>query len=162
MNELVVKYFGEADTKTQHDRAQAVVKAAALGEIMSAVLSFGVIVLLAPLAASKLADDPTTTRLFIIYGTIVLANFATETSTGVLQVTNKFRNQAILNLVSSVMTASVIAWAFFAKRGLMEVMAAYLLGKFSLASAPPFWAGAKCRKSMGRAGSRLLFLTCRR
>ncbi len=132
MNELVVKYFGEADTRGQHERAQAVVKAAALGEIMSALLSYGVIVLLAPFAASKLADDPTTTRLFMIYGTIVLANFATETSTGVLQVTNKFKNQAILNLVSSVMTASVITWAFFAKQGLMEVMVAYLIGKFIL------------------------------
>jgi O-antigen/teichoic acid export membrane protein len=132
MNELVVKYFGEANTKGQSDRAQAVVKAAALGEIFSALLSFGVIVLAAPYAASNLADDPSTTRLFIIYGTIVLANFATETATGILQVTNKFKNQAILNLVSSVMTASIITWAFFAKRGLMEVMAGYLLGKFLL------------------------------
>lgn len=132
MNELVVKYFGEADTKGQSERAQAVVKAAALGEILSALLSFGVIVLVAPFAASNLADDPTTAHLFIIYGTIVLANFATETSTGVLQVTNKFKNQAILNLLSSLMTASVITWAFFAKRGLMEVMAGYLVGKFLL------------------------------
>jgi O-antigen/teichoic acid export membrane protein len=132
MNELVVKYFGESDTKGQSDRAQAVIKAAALGEILSALLSFGVIVLAAPYAASNLADDPSTTNLFIIYGTIVLANFATETATGILQVTNKFKNQAILNLVSSVMTASIITWAFFAKRGLMEVMAGYLMGKFLL------------------------------
>lgn len=132
MNELVVKYFGEADTKGQHERAQAVVKAAALGELFSAGLSFVLIVLLAPLAAARLADDPSTTRLFILYGTIVLANFATETATGVLQATNKFRNQAILNLISSVAIASIIAWAFFARRGLKEVMAAYLIGKFIL------------------------------
>lgn len=132
MNELVVKYFGGADTKGEHEKAQAVVKAAALGEFISALLSFGVILIFAPYAASNLADDPTTARLFMIYGTIVLANFATEASTGVLQVTNKFKNQAILNLVSNVLTASIIVWAFFAKRGLAEVMMAYMLGKFVL------------------------------
>lgn len=132
MNELVVKYFGEAATREEDERAMAVVKAAALGESLSALFSFVVILLLAPYAAEKLADDPSTTRLFMIYGTIVLANFATETSTGILQVTNKFKNQAILNLVSSMVIASIIVWAFFAKRGIMEVMAAYLLGKFIL------------------------------
>ena len=33
---------------------------------------------------------------------MIQANFATETSTGILQVRNKFRNQAIVNLVSSI------------------------------------------------------------
>ena len=132
MNELVVKYFGEANTQDQHERAAAVIKAAVLGETLSAILSFLVITLLAPYAAEKLADDPATTRLFIIYGTIVLANFATETSTGILQVTNKFKNQAIFNLISSIMTATIIVWAFFAKRGIHEIMAAYLAGKFIL------------------------------
>ena len=150
MNELVVKYFGGADTKGEHEKAQAVVKAAALGEFISALLSFGVILIFAPYAASNLADDPTTARLFMIYGTIVLANFATEASTGVLQVTNKFKTKPSLNLVSNVLTASIIVWAFFAKRGLAEVMMAYMLGKFVPAWAPRRSAGGKCRKIRGR------------
>ena len=130
MNELVVKYFGEAALQQKPERAAAVVKAALLGETISAVLSFIVIIFLAPLAASKLADDTATTNLFILYGTMVLANFATETSMGILQVRNKFKNQAVINLVGSILTAAIIVWAFFAKKGLMEVMAAYLVGKF--------------------------------
>ena len=130
MNELVVKYFGEAALQQKPERAAAVVKAALLGETISAVLSFIVIIFLAPLAASKLADDAATSNLFILYGTMVLANFATETSMGILQVRNKFKNQAVINLVGSILTAAIIVWAFFAKKGLMEVMAAYLVGKF--------------------------------
>jgi len=132
MNELVVKYYGEAALQQKPERAAAVVKAALFGETISAVLSFIVIIVLAPFAAVKLADDAATTNLFILYGTMVLANFATETSMGVLQVRNKFKNQAVVNLVSSVLTASIIVWAFLAKKGLIEVMAAYLVGKFVL------------------------------
>jgi len=132
MNELVVKYFGEARSQNQPERAAAVVKVAALGETGSAMLSFLILVLLAPIVAERLADDPTTAPLFILYGTMVLANFATETSTGVLQATNKFRNYAIVNLISSILTASVIVWSFFSQRGMMEVVLAYLIGKFVL------------------------------
>lgn len=132
MNELVVKYYGEAHAHNEKERAAAVIKAAALGESGSAVLSFLILVILAPFAAETLADDATTAPLFIMYGVMILANFATETATGILQVRNKFRNQAIVNLVSSILTATIIVWAFFTKRGLMEVMWGYLLGKIIL------------------------------
>jgi O-antigen/teichoic acid export membrane protein len=129
MNELVVKYYGEARVKHDHDRAGAVIKAAGLGEITSFVLSFVIVAALAPFAARRLADDPTTQGLFILYGSMVLMNFVTETSTGILQVTNKFRSYAIVNLVSSIVNAGIIVWAFFAKRGMLEVVWAYLIGK---------------------------------
>ena len=157
MNELVVKYFGEADAIGDQQRAQAVVKAAALGEFISALLSFVIIVLLAPYASAKLADDPTSAHLFTIYGSIVLANFATETATGVLQVANKFKDQAILNLISNVATACVIIWAFFAKRGLMEVMAAYLLGKFILGLGTSAMGWHAMRSKYGRGWQRVSF-----
>ena len=132
MNELVVKYYGEASTQNQKERAAAVIKAAALGETTSAIVSFLILVILAPFAAERLADDPTTAPLFILYGSMVLANFATETSTGILAVRNKFRDQAVVKLVSSVLTAGIVVWAFFTQRGMMEVMWAYLLGKIIL------------------------------
>jgi O-antigen/teichoic acid export membrane protein len=132
MNELVVKYFGEAVAHQEKDKAAAVVKAAGLGEIGSAVVSFLILILFAPLAAERLADDPTTTKLFILYGTIILANFTYETSVGVIQVRNHFRSQAIINLVSSIFTASIITWAYFAQKGLPEILAAYIIGKFIL------------------------------
>ncbi len=150
MNELVVKYYGEASSRKENERASAVIKAAALGETSSAVLSFLILVLTAPFAAERLADDPTTAPLFIMYGVMILANFSTETATGILQVRNKFRNQAIVNLVSSILTASIIVWAFFTNRGLMEVMWAYLLGKIILGLGTATLGFIEMNKSLGK------------
>jgi len=132
MNELVVKYFGEAVAHKEKDKAAAIVKAAGIGEIISAALSFLILVLLAPLAAERFAHDPTIAPLFILYGTIILANFTYETAIGIIQVQNHFRNQAIINLISKIATASIIAWAYFTQKGLLEILSAYILGKFIL------------------------------
>jgi len=132
MNELVVKYFGEAVAHEEKDKAAAIVKAAGIGEITSAVLSFLILVLFAPLAAERFAGDPATAPLFILYGTIILANFTYETAIGVIQVQNHFRNQAVINLISTISTASIIAWAYFTQKGLLEILLAYIIGKFIL------------------------------
>jgi len=132
MNELVVKYFGEALTQNKSERASAIVKAAALGEMASAILSFLLLALLAQFAAERLADDLATAKFFTLYGTMILANFATETALGVLQIRNLFNKQAILTLISNILTAGVIIWAFFSKQGLWVVLFGYLIGKFIL------------------------------
>jgi O-antigen/teichoic acid export membrane protein len=132
MNELVVKYFGGAVAYDEKDKAAAIVKAAGIGETTSAVLSFLILVLFAPLAAERLAGDPATTPLFILYGTIILANFTYETAIGIIQVQNHFRNQAVINLISSISTASIIAWSYFTQKGLLEILLAYIAGKFIL------------------------------
>ncbi len=130
MNELVVKYFGEAIAREEKNKAAAIVKAAGIGEITSAILSFSILAIFAPLAAERLVKDPATAPLFILYGTIILANFTYETAIGIIQVQNHFRNQALINLISSIFTASIIAWAYFSQKGLLEILSAYILGKF--------------------------------
>jgi O-antigen/teichoic acid export membrane protein len=132
MNELVVKYYGESMSNHQTQRAAAVIKAAALAEGTSAILSFIILVLLAPFAAGRLAEDAALAPYFILYGTIILANLVYESATGILQVNGKFKSQAVINIAASILTASIIAWAFLAKRGLLEVLIAYLAGKFVL------------------------------
>jgi len=130
MNELVVKYYGESMSTHQTQRAAAVIKAAALAEGTSAVLSFIILVVFAPLAAARLADDASLAPYFILYGTIILANLVFETSTGILQVNNKFRSQAIIDIAASILTAGIITWAFLTGRGILEVLIAYIAGKF--------------------------------
>jgi O-antigen/teichoic acid export membrane protein len=132
MNELVVKYYGESMNNHQVQRAAAVIKAAALAEGASAILSFIILVIFAPLAAARLTDDAALAPYFILYGTIILANLVFESSTGILQVNNKFRSQAVINLAASILTSGIIAWAYIAGRGLKEVLIAYLAGKFLL------------------------------
>lgn len=149
MNELVVKYFGEAIAAENKEKASAVVKAAGIGETISALLSFSILVLFAPLAAERLAKDPATTRLFILYGTIILANFTYETFFGVIQVRNHFRNQAIVNLVSSLINASIIAWAYFTQKGLAEVLTGYIFGKFILGLGTSILGWREMNKAVG-------------
>jgi O-antigen/teichoic acid export membrane protein len=150
MNELVVKYFGEAVAHEEKDKAAAIVKAAGIGEIISAALSFLILVLFAPLAAKRLAGDPATAPLFILYGTIILANFTYETAIGIIQVQNHFRNQAVINLISSISTASIIAWAYFTQKGLLEILLAYIMGKFILGLGTTLLGWREMNKLLGK------------
>lgn len=150
MNELVVKYFGEAIAADDKAKASAIVKVAGFGEMISATLSFLLLILLAPLAAEKLAKDPTTSQLFILYGTIILANFTYETAFGVIQVRNHFRNQAIVNLVSSIVNAAIIVWAYFTQKGLGEVLSAYIIGKFILGLGTSVLGWQEMNKAVGK------------
>ena len=136
MSDVVVKYMGEALARQEKDRAAAVVKAAGLVEMVTSLAAFGILVLLAPLGAKYIAKDPMTTSLFILYGVIILANITTETSTGVLRVTNHFRSLAFINLLQSILVAGLIVVAAVRGGNLIEVMWAYLIGKVILGIGP--------------------------
>jgi O-antigen/teichoic acid export membrane protein len=70
--------------------------------------------------------------LFIIYALGLLANFNTETSRGILQVTDKIRLEGLINLFQTITTALIIAAAFFMQAGINLILGAYLLGKVIL------------------------------
>ncbi len=129
MNELVVKYYGEARQQGNVQRAGAIVKAAGLAEAASAFISFLLLIIIAPLAASRLADDPSITWLFRMYGLVILSNLTFESSQGVLQVDGKFRSQALFTLLGSLITAGIILYAFVTHSDLQVVILAYLIGK---------------------------------
>ena len=136
MSDVVVKYMGEALAREEKDRAAAVVKAAGLVETVTSLAAFGILVLLAPLGAKYIAKDPMTTSLFILFGVIILANITTETSTGVLRVTNHFRSLAFINLLQSILVAGLIVVAAVRGGSLIEVTWAYLIGKVILGIGP--------------------------
>ena len=149
MNELVVKYYGEAMEKKQHERAAAIVKASLIAESITSVLSFGFCALFASFAAAEIADDPSLAPQFILYGTIILANLFMETTTGVLQVNGKFRIQAVITFISSVCTALIIVAAYIAKGGLLEIVLAYMAGKFVLGIGTAIIGFKELRASLG-------------
>lgn len=150
MNELVVKYYGEAIEKKQAERAAAVVKASLIAEAVTSLLSFIVCTLLASFAATYIADDPSLKPHFILYGTIILANLVMETTTGVLQVNGKFRVQAFITFLSSVCTAAIIVWAYVAKGGLWEIVIAYMAGKFVLGIGTAMVGFKELRATLGK------------
>ena len=129
MSELIIKYIGQFSEAGDHQRAATVFKAAALVEMLASFFAYGLIWILAPLGARYLAKDVTLANWFSLYGLIVLANLISESSTGLLQIFDRFRRMAALSVIQSVVTLAVIAAAFFNHGGLLEILLAYLAGK---------------------------------
>lgn len=129
MSELVIKYVGEYSVAGDTRRAAAVFKAAAIIETLTSMVAFGLIWLLAPLGARFLAKDPTTAGWFVLYGLIILANFMAESSTGLMQIFDRYRTIAGNTVLQSAITLALIALATLRGGGLLEVVLAYMIGK---------------------------------
>jgi O-antigen/teichoic acid export membrane protein len=129
MGELVIKYVGHYSETGERQRAAALFKAAAVTEMLASVAAFGLICLLAPLGARYLAKDASTTSWFVVYGLIVIANLIAESSTGLLQLFDRYRRMAVLNVVQSLFTLAIIVLATLTGGGLLQVLLAYLGGK---------------------------------
>ena len=96
--------------KRKNSKAAAVIKLAGGAEFLTSILAYLLLLLIAPFAAKFILKDDTTSTWIMIYGIALLANFLTETSTAVLQLANKFKTIAILNLLQNSLTA---AWIVF-------------------------------------------------
>jgi O-antigen/teichoic acid export membrane protein len=129
MGELVIKYVSHFTENGDDQRSAAVFKAAALSEMVASFIAFGLIWLLAPVGAEYFAHDPSMKNLFVLYGLIVLANLISESSTGLLQIFDKYRQQASLSVLQSLVTLAMIALAYFTQGGLKEILLAYMGGK---------------------------------
>ncbi len=129
MGELVVKFVGHFTEQDDPRSAAAVFKLAALFEIVASFVAFGLIVLLAPLGAEYLTKDPAMAPLFVLYGLVVLVNLIAESSTGLMQIYDRFGRLAGLGIVQSVVTLTLITIAYLMQSGLTGILVAYLAGK---------------------------------
>ncbi len=148
MSEVVVKYLGQSlasepaqasqENQTSdgishptpaNPQAAAIVKGIGLIEAGTSVMAYLILILLTPWAARLLAKDISVVALFPFYGLMLVANLVYETSTGVLQAHKRFDRIAILNTLQSVITVVLVLLAFFLRRGVFEVLGAYLVGK---------------------------------
>jgi len=129
MSEVVVKYVGQFSEHGDEARAAALFKLAALVEMGASLLAFSLLWLLAPLGARYLAKDASLAGLFVVYGVVALANLIAESSTGLLQIFNRFKRMAVINLAGNVITLLTIAAVYLMHGGLTGVALAYLLGK---------------------------------
>ncbi len=129
IGELVIKYAGQALAQGEKERAAAVFKVAALTELTVSILSYLLIVLTAPWAATWFAEDASLAPLFVFYGLIIPAGFIYESASALLQVGGRFRSQAALNLAQSMVTVVIVFYAYLSQTGLQMILAAYLAGK---------------------------------
>ncbi|MCC6298146.1 MAG: oligosaccharide flippase family protein [Anaerolineales bacterium] len=129
LSELIVRYGGEYLETGERQKASALMKAASLAEAIVSLFAFLIVALTSGWASENIAKTPGVGWMFIFYAIGLLANFNTETSLGVLQITRKIRLQGIINLVQSLITFSVIAAAFVLKGSIEVILFAYLLSK---------------------------------
>ena len=128
MNELVVKYVSEALVKERPDLASATIKAALVAEAGASILAFVITLLLTPLAARWFVGDPAAQSLIYTYALIILGNAVIETATGVLQVFNRFKAQALINVFAKIVTVGGVGFVYVEQGGLWGVVVAYLVG----------------------------------
>ena len=129
MNELVVKYVGQYQEENDPQRAAAVFKLACLLETGSSLVSYALISFLAVWGASLFAKDTSFAGLFALYGLIVLGNVIYESTTGLLQIFDRFRGFSGLQITQSVLTLALIPLGFFSSNPLLVVVLAYMAGK---------------------------------
>jgi len=130
MGEFVIQFMGKELVKKDSLKAAAVAKAALLTESITSVLTYGIFLLIIPIGTNLFAKNPTTSSLFQVYGLFILANLCNESATGILQITNRYKIQAAINLTQSIVTAGLIGLAFLLHGSILFVLWAYLIGKF--------------------------------
>lgn len=129
MSELVIKYVGQFNQAEDRARAAAIFKTAAIAEMAASLFAFGLIIVLAPLAARLFAKDESTTIYFIFYGLVVLVNLIAESSTGLLQFYDRFRRIGALLVIQSLVTFMIITFVYWMDGSFMGVLLAYVVGK---------------------------------
>ena len=149
MGEVVVKYGGAYLEQGEKSKASALLKAASLTEAVVSLLAFIAVVLTANLAEMYNAKTAGTAWMFIVFAIGLLANFNTETSTGILQVTNRIKLQGTVNLLQSIVTTIVIVAAFLTHGTLQSILFAYLLSKTILGLGMFFAAQIQLHRVLG-------------
>jgi O-antigen/teichoic acid export membrane protein len=129
MSEVVVKYVGEALAQENKERAAALVKGIGLMEAVTSVLAYLILLALSVWGARTFADNASVVYLFRFYGLFLLANLIYETSVGVLQTTDKFKQVARANFYQSMAVTVLIVFAFVLDLGILGILTAYLIGK---------------------------------
>lgn len=129
LSEMIVRYGGEYLETGDRQKASALMKAASLTEATVSLLAFIVVLLTSGWASESIAKTPDARWMFNLFAIALLANFNTELSLGVLQITRKIRLQGVINLVQSIITFSIIVAAFFLQGSIEVILLAYLLSK---------------------------------
>ncbi len=136
MNEVVVRYVGEAYVNQDHPKTGALIKFAAGVEAVTSLFAFLFMVCTARLGAKIFLDDPELSGLIFFYGISILGGIVMETANGILRVINRYRSIALISLVQNVIVALIVYFSTKQNLGLYGILTAYLVGKILLGVVP--------------------------
>ena len=154
MSEVVVKYVGEALAQEDKPRAAGIVKGVGLLEAGLSVLAYLVLLALSAWGAQTFADNVEVVYLVRFYGLFLLANLIYETSAGVLQTTDQFKQVARVNFYQSIVVTVLIVAAFVLNLGILGILTAYLIGKAVAGIMVAFFAFREMNNTLGREWAR--------
>ena len=136
MNEVVVRYVGEAYVNQDHPATGALIKFSALVEAVTSLFAFLFMVVTSRLGAKIFLNDPELAGLIMFYGISILGGIVMETANGILRVINKYRSIALVSLAQNVIVALIVFFATTNNLGLKGIISAYMIGKVILGIAP--------------------------
>ena len=136
MNEVVIRYVGEAFTNGDHAKTGAMIKFAALVEAVTSLFAFLFMAVTARIGAKIFLDDPELSNLILFYGISILGGMIMETANGVLRVINRYKSIALVSLVQNAIVAFIVYYAATHGLGLIGILSAYLIGKIILGIVP--------------------------
>ncbi len=152
MGEYVIRFFSKAKAENDLDQIFAVIKISTVIECLTSIIAFVFLFFMAPFFVKiwiKNFDPVQATLLIRLFGLVILANMVTETANGVLRITDRFKTQAILQLIQTVATFSLIVFAFFFQWGFVEILLAYFIGKLIIGSGPAVMAVSAMNHDFG-------------
>ncbi len=136
MNEVVVRYVGEAYVNQDYPKTGALIKFAALVEAVTSLFAFLFMAVTSRLGAQIFLNDPELAGLIMFYGISIIGGMVMETANGILRVINKYRSIALVSLVQNVIVALIVYFSTVNNLGLMGILSAYMIGKVLLGIAP--------------------------
>ena len=132
MNEVVVRYVGEAYVNQDYPKTGALIKFAALVEAVTSLFAFLFMAVTSRLGAQIFLNDPELAGLIMFYGISIIGGMVMETANGILRVINKYRSIALVSLVQNVIVALIVYFSTVNNLGLMGILSAYMIGKVLL------------------------------
>lgn len=150
MNEVVVRYVGEAYVNQDHPKTGALIKFAALVEAVTSLFAFLFMAATARLGAKIFLNDTELYGLIMFYGISIIGGLVMETANGVLRVINRYRSIALVSLVQNVIVALIVFFATTNNLGLMGILSAYMIGKVLLGIAPVILCALWLPQTIGR------------
>ena len=132
MNEFVVKFVAEPLAEDRPRQASAALKVGLLAEGASSLVAGALAMAAAPWAARQfVAGDPAAVEWIRIYAVVLLMNAVVESTTGALQVFDRFSVQASSNVIRKVVAVTGVAAVWLWSGSLLQVLVAYLLAQLA-------------------------------
>lgn len=149
MNEVVVRYVGEAYVNQDHAKTGALIKFAALVEAVTSLFAFLFMAATARLGAQIFLDDPELAGMIMFYGISILGGIVMETANGILRVINRYKSIALVSLIQNIIVAGIVFFATINNLGLMGILSAYMIGKVLLGVVPVILCAVWLPKTIG-------------